>query len=74
MVETCGTTLEEREDEHDAQLTRQCSVLLGAGPRDGLCLVEDVDVLRLAEVEAIVQLLQDDELGALGCDLTNGGL
>ena len=37
-------------------------------------MVEDVDVLRLAEVKAVVKLLQYDQLRALGCRRADGFL
>ena len=37
-------------------------------------MVEDVDILRLAEVKTVVKLLQYDQLCTLGCCRTDGFL
>ena len=65
MIEPRGTALKEGEDEHDAACTRHLSEVFRGGAGNGFGEAEGVRVFRLAEVEAVVELLKDDELGAL---------
>ena len=52
-------------------LFRQRAQALGARPRDGFGAVELGGVLVLAEVGAVVQLLQQDQLRALSCRISD---
>ena len=62
MVEAGGTTLEERGDDDHTVALRQLAVDLRRGTGNGLGKVELVHILRLTEVQRVVQLLQDNEL------------
>ena len=54
-------------------LARQCAVKFGGGAGNGFGQVAEVGLLRLAEVERVVQFLQHHELCALLCGLCDGG-
>ena len=71
MVKPCSTALKEREYEDDPQFSSERTELLRTWSRDGLCLVKDVDILRLAEVKSIMKLLQYNQLCTLACCSTN---
>ena len=61
------TLLKQAGHQHDAMLLGQRSVMLGDGTGDAHRQVEVVGALHLAEVEAVVQLLQHHQFGSHGC-------
>lgn len=65
VVQAGSTALEERGDDHHAQLLGQGTKTLGRRTGDGLGLVEEVHVLGLTEVEAVVKFLKDDQFCSL---------
>ena len=65
MTQSSGTLLEERGDDYHAKLARQLPEKLGGWPGDGLGKVEEVHVLRLAEIKTVVKFLQHYEPRAL---------
>ena len=65
VVQPGGATLEQRTDQHHAVLLGELAEALGAGAGDRFGQVEFVDRFVLAEVGAVVQFLQQHELGAL---------
>ena len=72
VVQARRAALEERRDEHHAVAPRQGGVMFGGGAGDGLGQVEVVRVLRLAEVERVVELLKHDEACALAGEAPDG--
>ena len=74
MIQSGRPPLEEGQHDDDAQLAGQRAERFGRGTGNGFCLVENGGVFRLAEVQSVVQFLQDDELRTgLGC-LADAGL
>ena len=57
------TTLKERQHEHHTTRTSYLAKVRGRGSGDRFSHVEDGGVLRLTEIEAVVQLLKHHELG-----------
>ncbi len=64
VVEAFGALLEERPDDHDAQLAGQLGQGVGGGTRDRLSQIEELVIFGLAEVLTAEKLLQADDLGA----------
>ena len=64
MIEARRTALEERCNDYHAQILRQLAVEFGRWTRDGFSKVEVLHILYLAEVERVVELLQNDEFSA----------
>jgi len=64
VVQAGGTALEQRADDHHAVLLRQRAQAFGAGAGDRLGQVELAHRLVLAEIGAVVQLLQQHQLRA----------
>ena len=64
VVQAGGALLEQRADQYHAVLPGQFAEALGRGAGDGFGEVEFVHRFVLAEVRAIVQFLQQDELRA----------
>ena len=60
------TTLKERQHEHHTTRTSYLAKVRGRGSGDRFSHVEDGGVLRLTEIEAVVQLLKHHELGTFG--------
>ena len=58
--------LKERSDDHHSELLCQLTIEVRRWSRDRLGEVKEVNILRLAEVKPVVQLLQYDELGTIG--------
>lgn len=73
VIETCRAALKERRDDDDAQTPGQFTIKLSRWAGDRLRQVEVGYVLRLAEVERVVQLLQYDELRPLLGQLLHRG-
>ena len=71
MVKASSTALKEGEYEDDPQFGSKRAELLRTWSGDGLCLVKDMDILRLAEVKSIMKLLQHHQLYTLACCSTN---
>ena len=71
VIQTRGTTLEQRCDDNDLQFFGEFAKKIGRGSWNRFCLVEHADVLRLTEVQAVVQLLQYHEFCTLLCQLLN---
>src|SRR5690606_39863654 len=69
-----GAALEQRGDDHHAVLLRQRAQALGAGAGDRLGQVEFANRLVLAEIGAVVQLLQQHQAGTLGGSLRHARL
>ena len=65
VVESCGTSFEEGGDEDNAQLLCQFSVSFGGRAWNAFGKVEAIRILRLAEIERIVKLLQHDQFCSL---------
>ena len=65
VIQSWGTTLEQRGDDDDTQFLGEIAIELSRRTRNGLSLVEHVDVFCLTEIQSVVQLLQHDELGTL---------
>ena len=57
MIQSCGTTLKEGGDNHHAVLIGESSEEFRRRTRDGLCLIEHVDMLRLTKIQPIMQFL-----------------
>lgn len=66
VIQAGGTAFEQGADDDHAVLFGQCAKAFGAGAGDRLGEVEFVHRLVLAEVRAVVQFLQQDQLGTLG--------
>ena len=66
MVNPRCTSLKERQHEHHTTRTSYLAKVRGRGSGDRFGQVEDSDVLRLTEIEAVVQLLKHYELGTFG--------
>ena len=74
VVNARGAALEEREDDYHAQLLSQRAEGIGGRSGDGLGQVAEFCVFFLAEVKAVVQFLQYDQLCSLGGSLTDVAL
>ena len=66
VVQAGGAALEQRADDHHAMLLRKRAKALGARPGNRFGQVELIHRFVLAEVRAVVQFLQQDQLGTLG--------
>ena len=64
VIEARRTALEERCNDYHAQILRQFAVEFGRWSRDGFGKVEVLHILYLAEVERVVEFLQNDEFSA----------
>ena len=64
VIQPLGALLEERRDDHDAELGRERGERLGGRAGDRLGQIEEPMVLHLAEVLATEELLQADDLRA----------
>src|SRR5690606_5606641 len=71
VIETGGALLEQRRDDHHAQLGGDLLQSLSARTRDGLSEREELVVLSLAEVVPAEEFLEADHLGAPGCGLAD---
>ena len=68
VIDSGRTTLEKRQDNHDAQFARQGAECFSGGAGNGFGQVAQLGILFLAEVQTVVQLLQHHQLGTLcGC-------
>lgn len=64
MIQPRSTALEERSNNHYAQILGQLAVEFGRRTRDGFSEVEVLHILYLAEVERVMKFLQYDEFCA----------
>ena len=64
VIESFGALLEQRGDDHDAQLGGQLAQRLGRRARNRLGQLEEPVVFGLAEILAAEELLEADDLGA----------
>ena len=64
VIQPRSTALEERSNNHYAQILGQLAVEFGRRTRDGFSEVEVLYILYLAEVERVMKLLQYDEFCA----------
>ncbi len=74
VVDAGGAALKEGKHNDYAQFLGQGSETIGGGAWNGLCQVTEPGVFLLAEVEAVVQLLQHNQLGPLGSDFAHVAL
>ena len=74
VIQPGGAPLEQRGDDDQLQLLGQRADALGARAGNRLGAVELVDALVLAEIRAVVQLLQQHQLGAGGRGFAQAGL
>ena len=71
VVQSGLATFKERCDQHHAIFACELCVVVRGLSRYRCGYVECVDILGLAEIQTVVQFLQDDELGALPCELAD---
>ena len=71
VIQPCGATLKQRRDNHDLQFFGDIAKERRRRSWNRLCLVEHADVLRLTEVQTVVQFLQYHEFCTLLCHLAN---
>ena len=71
VVDAGGAALEKGKHQHHPQFPCQRAEALGRGAGDGFGQVAQLGVLFLAEVKAVVQFLQNNQLGAPGGGLAD---
>ena len=63
VIKACCTTLKERGDNHHPKLFGEFAIEFRRRSWDGFCEVEVVHIFHLAEIQGVVQFLQNNQLG-----------
>ena len=71
MVQARGTLLEKGKHQDDTQFFRQGTEGFRRWAGDRLCQVKHTRIFRLAEIQAVMQFLQDDQFRSLPGSLTD---
>ena len=71
MVQARGTLLEKGKHQDNTQFFRQGTEDFRRWAGDRLCQVEHTRIFRLAEIQAVMQFLQDDQFRSLPGSFTD---